>query len=307
MPSTDTVIRVVSLCVVLAGAETPARHRAHGAGRALGSKALALRLSIVSGTLLAFTICWLLVPDIGLRGWGPHLALGAVLAAFMASFDILLGRFLLRRSWAKAFSDFDPRTGNLLVFGLAALVADAGAGGLAARINLSAAAPAPPPPARGGGGGRLSSSARVTVRSLRHVVGGGAVLPDGGAPTAEAEEAVRRASRAVSRSSRPGTSCGLAPRQHDVLAGLTAQESRLIPGRGYAADEVEAGCLTRAVSVGAGVVRHHLQRAVARPHTSPTPGRAWFASAAARRTSKTPGSRGGSRLACSRWDQPACA
>ena len=122
MPSTDTVIRVVSLCVVLAGAET-----LHGIARTvlvvprLG-KALALRLSIVSGTLLAFTICWLLVPDIGLRGWGPHLALGAVLAAFMASFDILLGRFLLRRSWAKAFSDFDPRTGNLLVFGLAALV-----------------------------------------------------------------------------------------------------------------------------------------------------------------------------------------
>ena len=121
MPSTDTVIRVVRSASSLAGAET-----LHGIARTvlvvprLG-KALALRLSIVSGTLLAFTICWLLVPDIGLRGWGLHLALGAVLAAFMASFDILLGRFLLRRSWAKAFSDFDLRTGNLLVFGLAAL------------------------------------------------------------------------------------------------------------------------------------------------------------------------------------------
>lgn len=122
LPSTDILIRVVSLCVVLAGAET-----LHGIARTvlvvprLG-KALALRLSIVSGTLLAFTICWLLVPGIGLRGWGPHLALGAVLAGFMASFDLLLGKFLLRRSWAKAFSDFDPRSGNLLVFGLAALV-----------------------------------------------------------------------------------------------------------------------------------------------------------------------------------------
>ena len=122
LPSTDTLIRVVSLCVVLAGAET-----LHGIARTvlvvprLG-KEPALRLSIVSGTLLAFGICWLLVPGIGLQGWGEHVGLGAVLAAFMASFDLLLGRFLLRRSWAKAFSDFDPRTGNLLVFGLAALV-----------------------------------------------------------------------------------------------------------------------------------------------------------------------------------------
>ena len=122
LPSTDTVIRVVSLCVVLAGAET-----LHGIARTvlvvprLG-KEPALRLSIVSGTLLAFGICWLLVPGIGLQGWGEHVGLGAVLAAFMASFDLLLGKFLLRRSWAKAFSDFDPRTGNLLVFGLAALV-----------------------------------------------------------------------------------------------------------------------------------------------------------------------------------------
>ncbi|MEO3690976.1 hypothetical protein [Roseateles paludis] len=123
MPSSDALIRIASLCVVLAGAET-----LHGIARTvlvvprLG-KARALRLSIVSGTLLAFCLCWLLVPGIGLRGWAAHLALGLVLAGFMASFDLLLGKFLLRRSWAKAFSDFDPRTGNLLVFGLAALVA----------------------------------------------------------------------------------------------------------------------------------------------------------------------------------------
>ncbi|WP_298827317.1 hypothetical protein [uncultured Piscinibacter sp.] len=120
--STDTVIRVLSLCVVLAGTET-----LHGIARTVllvprVGKALALKLSIVSGSLLAFAVCYLLVPGIGLATIEEHLLLGLCLALFMAAFDLAMGRLLLRRSWSKALQDFNPATGNLLVVGLGLLV-----------------------------------------------------------------------------------------------------------------------------------------------------------------------------------------
>lgn len=118
----DTIIYTVGLCVVLAGAET-----LHGTARTILvapriGKERAHRLSIISGTALAFGICYLLVPGIGLRTVSSHLALGLVLALFMAFFDLAMGKLLLRRTWSKAFRDFDPRTGNLLILGLVALV-----------------------------------------------------------------------------------------------------------------------------------------------------------------------------------------
>lgn len=118
----DTAWRVLALCVALAGAET-----LHGIARTVWlapwlGKALALKLSVVTGSLLALVVCWFLVPGIGLGGAWPHVALGCVLALFMASFDIALGRWLLRRSWDKVWTDFNPATGNLLILGLAMLV-----------------------------------------------------------------------------------------------------------------------------------------------------------------------------------------
>jgi hypothetical protein len=118
----DLLLRTLSVCVALAGTEM-----LHGIARTVllaprVGKQRALELSIVSGTLLAFGVCYLLVPRVGLRTIGGHVVLGVALAAFMASFDIALGRWLLRRPWAKVRADFDPRTGNYLVFGLAALV-----------------------------------------------------------------------------------------------------------------------------------------------------------------------------------------
>ena len=41
----------------------------------------------------------------------------------MASFDIAVGRLLMKRKWAVIAEDFDPRKGNYLIFGLATLVA----------------------------------------------------------------------------------------------------------------------------------------------------------------------------------------
>lgn len=117
--NTDVVIRTLCLCVVLAGVET-----LHGIARTVWAvprigKARAQRYSIVTGSALAAAVCWALVPGIGLRSVGAHAALGVALAAFMASFDIGMGHWLLRRSWGKALEDLDPRQGNLLLFGLA--------------------------------------------------------------------------------------------------------------------------------------------------------------------------------------------
>ncbi len=122
MASTDTFLRVLSLCVVLACTET-----LHGIARTVllaprVGKKRAIKLSIVSGSLLAFVVCYLLVPGIGLRTLSAHFFLGLGLALFMACFDVVMGKLLLKRTWAKAFSDFNPSTGNLLVFGLGLLV-----------------------------------------------------------------------------------------------------------------------------------------------------------------------------------------
>lgn len=119
----DTLLRIAALCVVLAGAET-----LHGIARIklliprLG-KERAIKLSALTGTLLALGLCWLIVPGIGLRGAAAHAALGPVLAAFMAGFDIAIGAWLLRKPWHKIRPDFDPRTGNYLLYGLMALCA----------------------------------------------------------------------------------------------------------------------------------------------------------------------------------------
>ncbi|MEO3712227.1 hypothetical protein [Roseateles flavus] len=119
--SLDSLPRIASLCLLLACAET-----LHGIARTtlliprIG-KARAIKLSALTGTLLAFLICWWWVPGVGLRSAGAHLALGLGLAAFMACFDMAIGRWLMRKSWAKIWPDFDPRSGNYLLLGLLSL------------------------------------------------------------------------------------------------------------------------------------------------------------------------------------------
>lgn len=117
----DTLLRIVALCVLLAGAET-----LHGIFRTVVvtprlGKERAIKLSALTGTLLAFAICWVWVPGIDLQSGATHLALGVGVAAFMAGFDIAIGRWLMRKSWAKIWPDFNPATGNYLIFGLLAL------------------------------------------------------------------------------------------------------------------------------------------------------------------------------------------
>jgi len=119
----EVIVRVAALCVVLAGTET-----LHGIFRAtvlvpkIGKKS-ALKVSIVTGAALAFFVCYLLVPGIGVTDSPGLFAIGVILALFMVSFDITLARVLLRLPWAKILRDFDPRTGNYLTLGLLLLVA----------------------------------------------------------------------------------------------------------------------------------------------------------------------------------------
>lgn len=86
-------------------------------------KARATQISVFTGTALAFVVCYMLVPGIGLTGAPQHLMLGAMLAAFMAGFDIALGRWVMRLDWERILRDFNPFSGNFLSLGLAALVA----------------------------------------------------------------------------------------------------------------------------------------------------------------------------------------
>ena len=117
----DLALRIVALCILLACAET-----LHGIARTLWvvprlGKERALKLSALTGSVLAWAICWLMVPGLGLRTTMHHAVLGLGLAAFMALFDVALGRWLMRRPWAKIAQDFNPASGNYLVFGLLCL------------------------------------------------------------------------------------------------------------------------------------------------------------------------------------------
>jgi hypothetical protein len=121
MESVD-FLRFASLCVLLAGAET-----LHGIARTVllaprVGKALAIKLSVVSGTLLAFGLCYFFVPAIGAVGVAEHLLLGLGLAVFMAAFDIAVGRLVMRLKWARIWQDFNPSSGNYLSVGLVLLV-----------------------------------------------------------------------------------------------------------------------------------------------------------------------------------------
>lgn len=120
--SFDALIRILSLCVALAGTEM-----LHGIARTvllaprLG-KERAIQVSIVSGSLLAFGVCYFLVPPIGLRETAALFGLGFFLALFMASFDVAVGRFLLKLPWPRIFRDFNPASGNYLLIGLLLLL-----------------------------------------------------------------------------------------------------------------------------------------------------------------------------------------
>ena len=117
----ELLLRVFCLCLLLAGAET-----LHGILRMRfivprTGKLKAQRISIVTGSLLAFGLCWLVVPSLGLHSRGALLSLGMCLSGFMAGFDLAIGRVVARLPWKVVLSDFNPAKGNLILIGLVLL------------------------------------------------------------------------------------------------------------------------------------------------------------------------------------------
>jgi len=78
-------------------------------------------LSVATGLLLATVVCAYFAPYWGVHSAGGLVALGLALSGFMASFDVAVGRWLMRRTWPQIATDFDPRSGNYLSVGLALL------------------------------------------------------------------------------------------------------------------------------------------------------------------------------------------
>ncbi len=112
------VLELIVLGFTLAGAET-----LHGIVRnavvapRLGTKK-AKQLSLISGTLILFVICYFWIPNLGIDAAGALLAVGLFLAIFMGLFDIVLGRYIMKLRWRIVLRDFDLRQGNYLLVGL---------------------------------------------------------------------------------------------------------------------------------------------------------------------------------------------
>lgn len=115
-------LNIIALCIALAAAET-----LHGIFRAailvprIGKK-VALKVSIVSGSVLAFFVCYYFVPRIGVSDNFQLIGIGLISALFMAGFDIALAKIVLKRPVHKSLNDFNPKSGNYLIIGLALLI-----------------------------------------------------------------------------------------------------------------------------------------------------------------------------------------
>jgi hypothetical protein len=120
-----TIVRLalslLALCFTLAGVETlQGIFRNALIAPRLGTKK-AKQLTLISGTLLMFLICYFWIPGLQIEEIGPLLGVGLLLASFMALFDLVLGRYLMGMKWRVVLKDFDPRAGNYLIVGLLVL------------------------------------------------------------------------------------------------------------------------------------------------------------------------------------------
>ena len=113
---------ILLLCVLLASAET-----LQGIVRAavlvprLGKKT-ALKISAITGSLLALLLCAWMIPKTSLNSAADLLLAGVILAAFMALFDVLIGRWVMKLNWKKIGRDFNPANGNYLSIALLLLI-----------------------------------------------------------------------------------------------------------------------------------------------------------------------------------------
>ena len=115
------ILKALVVWIIIALAET--LHgiiRVRYINRRLGDHR-ARQIGVATGSLLILVIGWLTVPWIGVRSGADCFVVGAIWVALMCSFDIGLGRFYMRSSWQRVLSDFDPRKGGFLGFGMLVL------------------------------------------------------------------------------------------------------------------------------------------------------------------------------------------
>lgn len=118
----DQILLFAALCVLLASAET-----LHGICRMAVlvprvGKRIAVRISLVTGSLLAFAVCYYMVPRFGLQAPEALLVLGLGLALWMALFDMFIGRVIMHFKWRKIMQEFNPLAGNFLIVALILLI-----------------------------------------------------------------------------------------------------------------------------------------------------------------------------------------
>jgi hypothetical protein len=115
-------IKISSICLMLASVET-----LHGIARTIfvvpkiGNER-AKQYSVISGTFLAFAVCYIMVPWLNINVDDQLVLVGLVFAVFMATFDIILARFVVKLKWKNIINDFNPAKGNYLIFGIFSLI-----------------------------------------------------------------------------------------------------------------------------------------------------------------------------------------
>jgi hypothetical protein len=78
----------------------------------------AKRVSMLSALTLCLLISYWYVPIIGISSDAGLVALGISLSLFMILFDVVLGRFVMKASWATIADEFNLAKGNLLGIGM---------------------------------------------------------------------------------------------------------------------------------------------------------------------------------------------
>ena len=75
-------------------------------------------ISLFSGTLIIYAICWLTLPWLAPSGYADCLQIGFVWLAIMLALDIYFGRYVFKLKWERVWDDFNPAKGNMLGLGM---------------------------------------------------------------------------------------------------------------------------------------------------------------------------------------------
>lgn len=78
---------------------------------------------IATALVIVFIVAWFTVRWIGARGARQWLAAGLTWALLMASFDIVMGHWIIGFPWSRIAQDFNPLDGGFLGLGMLAMAA----------------------------------------------------------------------------------------------------------------------------------------------------------------------------------------